>query len=556
MPDESAERTPLLQDDHHPHTALFSKLDSCHDHNYIHDAPPCSAHRAVKRHLTQATLPCGHGHPVHHHLQSPALLLRLQQSLDHGFRSVFHAIRSFFKAKRVEALHLSTDPTYRIVTPVLVIAILTMLSMTAISPSVLLFMNHSGFTTAHSISPYVFASALSSAVPILSNILLGSLASRFGPGHALSLAAAISALGLLIVILSHRSLVVFLLGYALYAICNSLRIIRVAVLSKVVPVHERTTVLATHALMTPIGACAGPLVWILAQTYRPSFPVLGGLVEINRFTIDYAVVLALLFAIVTISNLALADVAPDDRARRGDGGGGQGADGVLRQVTIQYESGVEEVVNLQRYRTRVFQYFCGIMFGVNMSGGMFMTAFQPVLVNEFHTSDAKLGLIFEVIAMFAIIPPLLVAVLSRRLMDREILLIGLCSKLVGMVLYLPVFGPVREWQVIVGFMLIVKASIFFSTASMSLFTKVLGDMTSSSLLGVLASMSNVGPAVAQIALANHIVRLFGSFGFGLFAIPAVVSLGLVLHPKYWRRLDPGREFTRLLMVETQRRRVG
>lgn len=198
-----------------------------------------------------------------------------------------------------------------------------------------------------------------------------------------------------------------------------------------------------------------------------------------------------------------------------------------------------------------FQYHAAIMFGVNLSAGLFMTAFQPVLVNVFNTSDAKLGLIFEAIAFFAIIPPLLVAVLSKVLMDRQILLIGLASKLVGMALFLPLFGPVREWQVITGFMLIVKASIFFSTATMSLFTKVLGTMSSSALLGILASASNIGPAVAQIALADRIVGLFGTYHFALFAMPAILSFLIIVYPKHWERLDPGREFTRLLMMETQ-----
>lgn len=186
-----------------------------------------------------------------------------------------------------------------------------------------------------------------------------------------------------------------------------------------------------------------------------------------------------------------------------------------------------------------------------MSAGVFMTAFQPVLVNVFHTSDAKLGLIFELIAVLAIIPPLLVALLSRYLMDRDILVIGLFSKLIGMSLFLPIFGPVQEWQVIVGFMLIIKASIFFSTASMSLFTKLLGAMSTSSLLGLLSSASSVGPAVAQIVLSRTIIELFGSYSFGWFGIPAVVSLGLVVWPRYWKQLDPESEFAQLVTREAE-----
>lgn len=190
-----------------------------------------------------------------------------------------------------------------------------------------------------------------------------------------------------------------------------------------------------------------------------------------------------------------------------------------------------------------------------MSAGIYMTAFQPVLVNVFHTSDAKLGLIFMVIAIFAVIPPLLVAVLSRRLMDRQILVVGLVAKLVGMALFLPLWGPVMEVQVIIGFLLIIKASIFFSTASMSLFTKILGPMSTSYLLGLLASSASIGPAIAQILLSNRIINWFDSFIFGLFALPAVASLLAILWPPYWRRLNPSCEYVRLVTEEAEHLRA-
>lgn len=189
------------------------------------------------------------------------------------------------------------------------------------------------------------------------------------------------------------------------------------------------------------------------------------------------------------------------------------------------------------------------MFAVNISSGIYMTSFQPVLVNAFHVSDSKLGVIFEVVALFAILPPLLVAMLSRYLKDRQIIVIGLTSKIIGMILFLPLFGSVREWQVVTGFVLIIKASIFFSTASMSLFTKLLGPMNSSSFIGLLASASSLGPAIAQILLSDKIVTLFGSYAFGLFAIPALIAFAMIVLPVYWKRLDPDREETRLIMEE-------
>lgn len=191
------------------------------------------------------------------------------------------------------------------------------------------------------------------------------------------------------------------------------------------------------------------------------------------------------------------------------------------------------------------------MLGLNISAGVYMTAFQPILVNVYQTSDAKLGMIFELIAVFAIIPPLLVAALSRFLKDRDILVIGLVIKLVGMALFQPFpFAPaVYEWQVIVGFMLIIKASIFFTTASLSLFTKLLASMSNSVLLGILASASAVGPALVQIALSDAILAWFGSWRFAIFAVPAFLSLVAIVWPSMWKRLDPDKEFSRLIRQE-------
>lgn len=365
MTNPSSENTPLLADDHHPHNALFKRLDSCHDMEYIHDRPKCPRRRCIRTHLTHATLPAGHGHPCHHHMQSPALLLRLEHAIEHGFGRVATAIHQFFKSKRLEAVHLPpAESPYFTVVAVFIIAILTMLAMTAVSPTLLLFMNYSGFTSETNISPYVIASSLSSAIPIFSNIALGAIASRFGPGHALSFGASMAAFGTLIFMFSNDSLFAFLVGYALYAISNSLRVIRVSILTKVVPEEERTTVLATHALMTPIGATIGPMVWIAMQTYRGSLSILGGLLEVNRFTLNYTTVFAVLLSITATASLMLSDVPSDTASRSSErisSGDTQEEGDAVQEVTIHYSNGGEQVVNLDQYRKRVFRFFCGTL---------------------------------------------------------------------------------------------------------------------------------------------------------------------------------------------------
>lgn len=388
MSKTDVESTPLLCTEAESGGAFFEKLDAESEKKFLRDHPKCRRRRRVKTHLTHATLPAGHGHPVHHHLQSPSLLLRMEQAIEQGFWTVTCNIHAFFKAKRLEASE--QDSSYPIVVTVFVIAVLTMLTMTAIGPTVLLYMNHAGFTHATDISSYVIASSLSSAVPIASNIILGTIGSRFGPGRALSVGALTAALGLVIVLVSRSSLFLFFVGYGLYSVANSLRVIRISILSKVVPENERTTVLATHALMTPIGALMGPLVWIGFQTYRGEAPLLGGLLTFNRFSLDYSVACFALLAIAVIAALRLTSIVPAN-AGNGNGSNGESAgtngasgdDSEGQEVTIHYADGTEDVVNLQRYRQRVFLYFCGtfLLFASHVRLAMLLAGRRRLGVN-------------------------------------------------------------------------------------------------------------------------------------------------------------------------------
>jgi MFS family permease len=179
-----------------------------------------------------------------------------------------------------------------------------------------------------------------------------------------------------------------------------------------------------------------------------------------------------------------------------------------------------------------------------------MVSFQPIMVMKGATGH-DLGLIYELISVLAIVPPLLVAFLSKRLQDRQILLIGLVVKIVGISMFLPLFGPVPAWSVVVGYVLIIKASIFFFTAAMSLFTKLLGrgQLLSGTLMGALSSASALGPALAQLFFADEMMKLFGGWTFGAFMLPVLAATALVCWPWFWARLDPDTEFHTVLRNE-------
>lgn len=177
------------------------------------------------------------------------------------------------------------------------------------------------------------------------------------------------------------------------------------------------------------------------------------------------------------------------------------------------------------------------------------------MVNVFHATDAQMGLLIDLTAILALIPPLLVSFLSRHLKDRSLLLIGLLLKLLGMLLYLPLPFSARhemhQWQIVAGYLLIIKASIFFTTASMSLFSKTLGPvLTSHSLLGLLAAAQSLGPAVAQLLFASSVIAMFGSPRFAVLTVPVVMSIGVIVWPNTWTWLDPDSERSVLVRQAT------
>jgi len=77
---------------------------------------------------------------------------------------------------------------------------------------------------------------------------------------------------------------------------------------------------------------------------------------------------------------------------------------------------------------------------------------------------------------------------------------------------------------------------------MSLFTKLLGPMSNGSLLGILSSAAQIGPALAQFFFAEWTFKVFGSVRYAVFATPVAISTLMVIWPPSWRRLDSDGEF--------------
>lgn len=446
----------------------------------------------------------------------------------------------------------------RTVAVVYVLAFLTMAVMTSMAPTLLLYLKKIGFSSSkHDITFYVQLSVIQTAVPVVCHVALAQLADIIGASRALAAVCGLVFLGLAGLTLFTESRFLFAGAFILYSMAQSLRPVRTIVLSDVTEAypHARTSVMSYHALMTPLGALVGPLLWLACEMYKGDWQLLGPL-RVNAFTLDYFAAMLFVLVMINIAAFLLPVNTREDPASSGSSGGGSSArhaSGAIPSeevIQVHMSDGRDIEVHPARFQSAIFRYFCTIMFCCNMSMGLYMVSFQPIMLAR-GTTGQELGLIYEVISVTAIVPPLLVAYLSKRLMDRQILLIGLVVKILGITLFLPVFGdPVPRWSIVAGFVLLIKASVFFGTASMSLFTKLLSSGLSGGFhIGLLSSISALGPALAQLFFAEKMLSLFGGWSFGVFVLPVAFAFGLVLWPWYWKRLDSDFEFARRVREE-------
>lgn len=448
-----------------------------------------------------------------------------------------------------------THETRNMVYAVYIIAVLILFIAGTTEPMLLLYQQYVGFITPENIEFYVRTSVIDSATEVVGRAVMGVFAGLVGPPRAIAVWTVLIAMGLFGLAVSPPHKLGYLFSFTLFSLSRCTRDARTLMLTDNVPVHHRTAVMSFHALMTPIGLLFGPILWLVCDRFNADINLVGAF-RLNKYTLNYlnASLLALITSFVASSFLR----APTDRAdvihERDSNNQNHRSSPSTRHrnqvINVVLSNGARYEVSVWRFQMRFFLFFLVLEFIVDGTMGVYWFAFQPILVNKFNATGQDLGLIFTALSIFALVPPLLIAFLSRYLKDRSIMLIGICIKLVGIFMLQPIFGPrVYEWQVVLGFTVLSKAGIFFYTTSTTLFTKILGGMSNGALLGFLSSFSCIGRVGTQFYLAEKALTYFGSFSYALFGLPILLVLALVCWPRFWEQLDPDREFNRVLCAE-------
>lgn len=423
------------------------------------------------------------------------------------------------------------------VAAVLLIALATTYLITNVDWTLFLYLNHVAQHRQQLDSLYITLTALRSLLPSFVSIAAGHLTSVFGTGPVLAISHILVAIGL--VLLAARAIgSTLFIAISLFSIAPAMRVVRISAIADIVPPSQRTCVLAWHYCMYPFGAILETAAWLILQQWKRSIFIYGFLID--RYTIHYGFG-ACLMLLVSITAYAFRSQfnhyanAITDTER------------LLSEAvppTPEYESSetrppFETQPTSYNSATRV-AWFVLLMLPVRFTLMIMTVIVQPAMVTHFGLDEAQVGLMYTLLAFTAVIPPVVLTLFSSHLSDRAILIVGLVLKMIGAALYLPIFGPVRCWQVVAGATLAVKASAFFTTAVFSLFTKVVAKgRDRNTMLGYIWAFTEGASALLQLLLSNFIMRLFGRWGLVVYLWPVYVAIVLVLHPSLWLKFADG-----------------
>lgn len=174
------------------------------------------------------------------------------------------------------------------------------------------------------------------------------------------------------------------------------------------------------------------------------------------------------------------------------------------------------------------------------------TSFQPLLLRVFHLSDSSLSHLYIILGLLSLFPPVLVAFATRYIRsDRLLVLFGTLAKLFGTLLYLPPFTTASRWYATAAFVLAVKGTTFFTAASMSLLTKLLGPMCSPLTIAAVTGMANTAAVAVQMGIPRRVAGLGGTWGSVWIVMPAGAAVGLSMLG--WSVMDEESEWTKRIL---------
>jgi len=257
--------------------------------------------------------------------------------------------------------------------------------------------------------------------------------------------------------------------------------------------------------------------------------------SVNRYTLVYLTGAALTVVITLVTALYFLEF-PNDRA--GGTGGKSAGDLAMALAEERWRQlGAEE----RGYYRRVQAYFALLFCMDGISQGMMSVAIYPVLGDVYNLTADQMSLITMVLSIIALLPPAIAAVLSRWLADRDLMVLGLALKSVGVVFTLMPAGGntfAGRWLFIIGYVFIVKASLFFLMSGTSNLTKQLGDQANPQNMSYNVMSRNFGNFLGMLIAGPFILTWYHTWAWLVISFPLGLAWVLLVNPYCWQRLDP------------------
>lgn len=410
---------------------------------------------------------------------------------------------------------------------------------------------------------YIRVSAIPILVPALSSSILGFVSGKYGAARTMVFSHLAVALGIVLVVTVPKYLPALIFGTVLHAMVEGVRIVRTGALSDLVTTQQRTSTLALHFFMSPLGAVFGPLAWLAINEFVPYYflsamsmlgvsvlawttrDLLDGSRDASRPEEENSAVAhnvhtcTSTYVPVTYGTI---QCAPDIEKQN--------------EMTCTSHSTTAQTLPDQvrsegsgwtRDDFYVLLWFICCILPVRVSLSLQMATFQPALMEKFGWDVDSIARSYLVVTIASTIPPLIVAVLSTRMSDRTIAATGVLLKFIGAILYLPILPSsnkdgafrLRPWQIVAGFVFAVKAAAFFTPCLQSVLTKrVRGRARRVQMMGLIWMVCKGTAAFTQISSATVLMSLLGTWHYAIVVLPYAVSAFMVLYGPSWRYVAP------------------
>lgn len=304
---------------------------------------------------------------------------------------------------------------------------------------------------------------------------------------------------------------------------------------------ERTKWMSALAFSMLLGAAISPFITLAcAQAPVPSTPTVAqqqawAYWSVNRYTLVY-ITGAVLTAIVTAVTVIYFLEFPNDKA--GGLGGKSAGDLAMALAEERWRRLSEED---RGYYRRVQAYFALLFCMDGISQGMMSVAIYPVLGDIYDLTADQMSLITMVLSTVALLPPAIAAVLSKWLADRDLMVLGLALKSAGVTFTLMPDGGntyTGRWLFIIGYVLVVKASLFFLMSGTSNLTKQLGDQANPQNMSYNVMSRNFGNFLGMLIAGPFVLTWYHTWAWLVISFPLGVAWVLLCYPYFWSRFDP------------------